>query len=249
MSDYGSLVCITLLLTSTLAAIISNPRLHNDIHHTCQSSEECSSRLNRHWPPYAFVCCTTVVCDATRGGYYLVTSGCSTRHNCKPVIQVHDDKSRLAARFEKHHWDVHENELFGNCPLTHEKLKVPTAIKNATVVTKKASPMTTTAGPTTKAPENPCQGKCVKPEMCCIHIECVDSLQKDAAEYKVEEFCTDSCPLLTYNFGAMYTFYVPPQQWNERFLYEKHQSAPSVEKSCRETKFFYYWMQKKQNLN
>ncbi|KAK0418441.1 hypothetical protein QR680_013557 [Steinernema hermaphroditum] len=237
------------LLGWALGAIVSLPRTNTrEVHHTCDSSDECSARLHRAWPPYVFVCCTTVVCDATRGKYYLVTSGCATKHSCKPVVQVHNDGSRLAARFEKHHWDPHEEQLFGDCPLTHERLRLPGAGGNASVVTKKA-PETTTVAPTTKAAQGRCQGKCKSSDVCCVHIECIDSLQTETAEYKVEEFCTDSCPLLSYNFGAMYTFYIPAENWAERSQYEKKQSAPSVEKSCRETKFFYYWELKRQKLD
>uniref|UniRef100_A0A1I8AL05 Uncharacterized protein n=1 Tax=Steinernema glaseri TaxID=37863 RepID=A0A1I8AL05_9BILA len=251
MGDLSTLLASFVLAASSLGAIATLPRTTNvhEVHHTCESSQECAARLNRAWPPYVFVCCTTVICDATRGRYYLVTSGCATRHNCKPVVQVHSDGSRLAARFEKHHWDSHEEALFGDCPLTHERLRMSETVGNASIVTKKVVPTTTEAPKVKPVQQSRCKGRCGASEVCCVHIECVDSTQTAAAEYKVDEFCTDSCPLLSYNFGAMYTFYIPASNWAERHLYEKKEEAPPVEKSCRETKFFYYWELKRQKLD
>lgn len=208
-------------------------------HHTCESNDECSTRLASMWPAYKFVCCTTVICDENYGNYYLVHSGCSTKYQCQSVVQM-KGYSRFAvlARFEKQFYDSLVSPLEGDCPATRRKV-AGGVLPNITIVSDKPEATTTTA--VTPRNTKPITCKCEDESECCVRITCSDILQKEAQQYEIKTECIPQCTDLVTRARGLYTFYLRQTTWERRSQYEREESAPAVEGTCRETRYFYHW--------
>lgn len=229
---------LILLVEYSTAVLPSGDDIHRrNTHHTCDSNDECSARLGSVWPAYKFVCCTTVICDENYGNYYLVHSGCSTKYNCQSVVQT-KGYSRFAARFEKQFYDSLDSSLEGDCPATRQKI-AGGAVPNATIVSEKPEITTTTA--VTLRDTKPVNCSCNDESECCVQIICSDILQKGAQQYEAKSECIPQCTDLITRARGIYTFYMTAKTWERRAEYEREQSAPPVEGTCRETRYFYYW--------
>ncbi|VDN57946.1 unnamed protein product [Dracunculus medinensis] len=211
---------ISILICGTYASFLyakwDNYR-HN-IHHTCANNEECDENFGLIWPSYKFICCTTIVCDENYGDYYFVHSGCATQQQSRLERKIFD---LLIPSIEKGCFATRENFLSQN-------------FNNAIVITEQSVPSTTTTLPLRIV--SPANCSCPIELECCIHIECSDNLQIDTRNYDVKSECSSKCLTIVNRIGQQYSFYLPKDIWQKRVEYEREESAPPVEKSCRETR-------------
>ena len=106
---------------SICSSIIASQIKDDSIHHSCETNRGCSDKLNPIYPPYSFVCCTTVSCDDNYSKHYTVTSGCTPSQTCKFNITVNEG-TFFAATMEKEVWEKFDSSLIGNCELTRQTI-------------------------------------------------------------------------------------------------------------------------------
>ena len=139
-----------LLLFSNIcisSSIIASQFKDDSIRHTCETNQECADRLNPIYPPYSFVCCTTVSCNDNYSKHYTVTSGCTPSPTCTLNITVNDG-TFFATTMEKESWEKFDSSLIGSCDLTRQIIGGLPPM--TTVVTEEPKKEITTLAPTSE---------------------------------------------------------------------------------------------------
>uniref|UniRef100_A0AC34F391 Uncharacterized protein n=1 Tax=Panagrolaimus sp. ES5 TaxID=591445 RepID=A0AC34F391_9BILA len=228
-----------ILKLGDLAAIVAykvTPHIkESPIHHSCLNNKECSDWLNPIYPPYTFVCCTTVTCDDFHSKHYIVTSGCAPEVYCRFNLTVSND-TLFAVTMPKSRWEDYDQSMIGSCDATRQIVGgLPSLIqKNETSV---KIPRGVSSFP---PPEVQCN--CSNEQKCCVRVKCVDSSQTGELFYKVEPLCQEICPLFSTRVYEEFDIYFPVEDWYKQEQYQQSQGAPSVLNSCRETRYFLNWL-------
>ncbi|KAE9548978.1 hypothetical protein FO519_007812 [Halicephalobus sp. NKZ332] len=193
--------------------------------------QECSERLNPIYPPYSFVCCTTVSCDDNYSKHYTVTSGCTPSQTCRFNITVNEG-TFFATTMEQSLWEKFDKDLVGNCELTRQTIG---GLPPSSIVALEKPKIKAPPPPT---PKTKCD--CPDSKKCCVHVSCVDD---GSLSYKVDPICQDVCPLFFTHIYEQFDFYFPLEQWEKQEEYGLSEDVSSVKVSCQETRNFLYWLQ------
>uniref|UniRef100_A0A7E4URF0 CC domain-containing protein n=1 Tax=Panagrellus redivivus TaxID=6233 RepID=A0A7E4URF0_PANRE len=204
------------------------------IHHSCKSNEECAMRLNPLYPPYNFVCCTTVSCNDFNAKYYQVTSGCTPSSMCQFGTNTNSG-TYFGATMERKKFESYDNSIIGNCDATRQLVG---GLPPQNVPVEVEKPITPSPIPAFKEPV--C--KCLSAEKCCVRVKCIDTIPMTDNTYKVDTICREFCPIFFTKIYEEHTFFFPANDWFRHHEYEKTEGAPSVTTSCRETKYFSQWL-------
>jgi hypothetical protein len=224
------------LFLPILEAIISPSVKETPIHHSCSNNQECTDWLNPVYPPYNFVCCTTVSCNDFPSKHYIVTSGCAPEIYCRFNLTVTTD-TLFAATMPKSRWESYDQNIVGNCDSTRQIIG---SLPSLTHKTEASVKIARQISPIFFQPQIQCN--CSLLQKCCVRVKCVDSSQIGEQSYKVETLCQDICPLFSTRVYEEFDIYFPVEDWYKQEQYQQSQGAPSVQNSCRETRYFLNWL-------
>uniref|UniRef100_A0A914YJE8 NR LBD domain-containing protein n=1 Tax=Panagrolaimus superbus TaxID=310955 RepID=A0A914YJE8_9BILA len=228
-------VVVSLFFFPFSEAIISPHIKENPINHSCLNNKECSDWLNPIYPPYTFVCCTTITCNDFPSKHYIVTSGCAPEIYCRFNLTV-SNETLFAVTMPKSRWEGYDQNMVGSCDATRQIIGgLPSLIQKNETSAK--IPREVSSFP---PPEVQCN--CSNEQKCCVRVKCVDGSQRGEIFYKVEPLCQEICPLFSTRVYEEFDIYFPVEDWYKQEQYQQSQGAPSVLNSCRETRYFLNWL-------